>query len=244
MISIAGGALLLGLAFGLLFRGWSSTEYTVSRERLRIATVTEGPFIRDVSAQGTVVAAVSPTLFAIAPGNISYLVRAGDTVKAGQVLATLVSPTLENEYQRERATLDSLNAALSARRSKSAARFCSHAASGDLAKVQIHAAEREKQRAQAAWDEGVISERDSPGAEDDARNRETHLRTRERDRRPRARSLDLDLRAAARARAPGLRGREPQAPCRRADRALAGGRHGREPRRPRRKRASQRTRRS
>ena len=97
MIGIAAGGLVLVLVFGLLIRGWSSTEFTVSRDRLRIATVTEGPFVRDVSAQGTVVAAVSPTLFAVAPGNISYAVRAGDTVKAGQVLGTLASPTLESE---------------------------------------------------------------------------------------------------------------------------------------------------
>jgi multidrug efflux pump subunit AcrA (membrane-fusion protein) len=101
-IGIVAGALVLVLVFISLFRGWAATEFTIPRERLRIVTVTDGPFVRDVSAQGSVVAAVSPTLFAVAPGNISYLVRAGDTVKAGQVLATLVSPTLENEYQRER----------------------------------------------------------------------------------------------------------------------------------------------
>ncbi|HEY7754226.1 MAG TPA: hypothetical protein VH856_10460, partial [Steroidobacteraceae bacterium] len=103
---VIAGAVLLVLLFAWLIRAWSASEYTVSRERLRIATVTEGPFVRDVSAQGTVVAAVSPTLFAVAPGSISYLVRAGDAVKAGQPLATLVSPALENEYQRERATLE------------------------------------------------------------------------------------------------------------------------------------------
>jgi hypothetical protein len=43
MIGIAAGAIALVLVFGLLIRGWSSTEYTISRERLRIATVTEGP---------------------------------------------------------------------------------------------------------------------------------------------------------------------------------------------------------
>jgi HlyD family secretion protein len=95
-IGIAGTAMLLVLVFGLLIRGWSATEHTVARERLRFATVTEGPFVRDVSAQGTVVAAVSPTLFAVAPGNISYAVRAGDTVKTGQVLGTLASPSLES----------------------------------------------------------------------------------------------------------------------------------------------------
>src|SRR5688500_3142904 len=102
-IGIGAGALVLILVFIALFRGWAASEHTIPRERLRIATVTEGPFVRDVSAQGTVVAAVSPTLFAVAPGNISYQVRAGDTVKQGQVLALLASPTLENEYQRERA---------------------------------------------------------------------------------------------------------------------------------------------
>jgi HlyD family secretion protein len=160
-------ALAVVLAFGLLIRGWSSTEHTVSRERLRIAAVTEGPFVRDVSAQGTVVAAVSPTLFAVAPGNISYLVRAGDTVKAGQAVATLASPSLESEYQRERATLESLDTALKRqgieiRRQKLATREAA-----DLANVQIRAAERELQRAQAAWDQGAIAERDLRRAEDE-----------------------------------------------------------------------------
>src|SRR5688500_16440463 len=91
-IGIAAGSLLVVLVFGLLIRGWSATEHTIARERLRIATVTEGPFVRDVSAQGTVVAAVSPTLFAVAPGNISSAVRAGDPVKTGQVLGPLASP--------------------------------------------------------------------------------------------------------------------------------------------------------
>jgi HlyD family secretion protein len=194
-IGIAAGGLALILVFGLLIRGWSSTEYTISRERLRIATVTEGPFVRDVSAQGTVVAAVSPTLFAVAPGNISYLVRAGDTVQAGQVLATLVSPTLENEYQRERATLESVDTALKRqvieiRRQKLRAQE-----EADLANVQIRAAEREMQRAQSAWDKGAIAERDVRRAEDERESaklsyehaRDTAGLERE--------SLDLDLRS-------------------------------------------------
>ena len=166
MIGLVAGALIVVLVFGLLIRGWSSTEFTIARERLRIATVTEGPFVRDVSAQGTVVAAVSPTLFAVAPGNISYVVRAGDTVKTGQVLATLASPTLENEFQRENATLESLDTtlqrqAIEVRRQKLATKEAA-----DLANVQIRAAERELQRAQWAWDKGAIPERDLKSAED------------------------------------------------------------------------------
>ncbi|MGB5130969.1 MAG: HlyD family efflux transporter periplasmic adaptor subunit [Steroidobacteraceae bacterium] len=165
-IGVAAGAVLLIAVFALLFRGWSASANTISRERLRIATVVEGPFVRDVSAQGTVVAAVSPTLFAVAPGNISYQVHAGDTVKAGQELATLVSPTLENEFQRERATLESLDTtlrrqAIEIRRQKLATKEAA-----DLANVQIRAAERELQRAQWAWDKGAIPERDLKSAED------------------------------------------------------------------------------
>ncbi len=165
-IGIAAGSLLLVLVFGLLIRGWSATEYTVSRERLRIVTVDEGPFVRDVSAQGTIVAAVSPTLFAVAPGNISYFVHAGDTVKAGQVLATLASPTLENEFQRERSTLESLDTTLQRQAIEVRRQRLATKEAADLANVQIRAAEREYQRAQWAWDKGAIPERDLKSAED------------------------------------------------------------------------------
>jgi len=165
-IGIAAGAIALVLVFGLLIRGWSSTEHTISRDRLRIATVSEGPFVRDVSAQGTVVAAVSPTLFAVAPGNISYVVRAGDTVKTGQVLAKLASPTLESEYQRENATLESLDTALQRQAIEVRRQKLATKEAGDLANVQIRAAEREYQRAKWAFGEGAIPERDLKAAED------------------------------------------------------------------------------
>lgn len=61
-----------------------------------------------MSAQGTVVAAVSPTLFAAAPGTVHFLVQAGDTVKKDQPLASVDSPELRNELQREQATLASM----------------------------------------------------------------------------------------------------------------------------------------
>ncbi len=194
-IGIGAGALVLILVFIALFRGWAASGNTIPRERLRIATVTEGPFVRDVSAQGTVVAAVSPTLFAVAPGNISYLVRAGDTVKQGQVLATLVSPTLENQFQSERATLDSLDTALQRQSIEIRRQKLRTQEETDLANVQIRAAERELQRAQSAWEKGAIAERDLRRAEDEresARLAYDHAReTADLERS----SLDLDLRA-------------------------------------------------
>jgi HlyD family secretion protein len=195
MIGIAGGALALVLVFGLLIRGWSATEHTISRERLRIVTVSEGPFVRDVSAQGTVVAAVSPTLFAVAPGNISYQVRAGDTVKAGQVLATLASPSLESEYQRERATLDSLDTALQRQAIEIRRQKLATKEAADLANVQIRAAERELQRAQSAWDKGAIAERDLRTAEDNRASAKLAYDHAMETSGLEQESLDLDLRA-------------------------------------------------
>jgi HlyD family secretion protein len=139
----------------------------VSADRIRVVTVKQGPFIRDVAAQGTVIAAVNPTLFATAPGTISYTVRAGDTVTKGQSLATLDSPALRNEYDRERATLESLNAALERQQIEIRRQILQSRQQADLAKVAITAADREKGRAQSAWDERVISQRDYQRAVDD-----------------------------------------------------------------------------
>jgi HlyD family secretion protein len=194
-IGIAAGSLLLILVFGLLMRGWSATEHTVARERLRIATVTEGPFVRDVSAQGTVVAAVSPTLFAVAPGNISYHVRAGDSVKAGQVLATLASPTLESEYQRERATLESLDTALQRQAIEVRRQKLATKEGADLANVKIRAAEREYERAKWAFDQGAIPERDLKAAEDERASAQLAYDHAMESAGLEQESLDLDLRA-------------------------------------------------
>src|SRR5579883_1939553 len=65
---IIGGALAAIALLGggaLAIRSWTSTGHVVSRERLRIAEVTRGPFIRDVAAEGTVITANSPTLYAV-----------------------------------------------------------------------------------------------------------------------------------------------------------------------------------
>jgi len=116
-------------------------------------------------------------------------------VKADQVLAVLASPMLDNEYQRERATLESLNTALQRQGIEIRRQNLRNQEQGDLADVQIRAAERELQRAQAAWDSGAISERDLRRAQDEresARLAFEHARqTADLERE----SLDLDLRS-------------------------------------------------
>ena len=166
-LALGGSALVLLLLLGFAVQGWLGTGQVIPRERLRLATVTRGHFVRDVAADGLVVAAVSPTLFAVAPGTVSYGVRAGDPVQKGELLATLESPELTNELQREQATLDSLDAALARQQIEIRRQMLTSQQHADLARVAINAAERELKRSQWAWDQRVISERDYTRAEDE-----------------------------------------------------------------------------
>ncbi len=163
----AAGAVVLIVVFVWLARSWANSGRVVSAERVRTATVSSGHFVRDVAAQGIVIAAVNPTLFAIAPGTVSYTVHAGESVTKGKVIAVLDSPELKNEYQRERATLDSLDAALARQKIEIRRQILTSQQQSDLSQVSIKAAERELKRAQWAWDQKAVSERDYQRAIDD-----------------------------------------------------------------------------
>jgi HlyD family secretion protein len=161
------GLLVLALIV-LLIRSWLSAETSIPRERVRIAEVTRGQFIRDVSAQGTVVAAVSPTLYAPASGTVHFLVQAGDTVKKQQVIAEVESPELRNELAREQATLAGLEVAVQRQAIDTRRQLAANEQASDLANVDIQAAERELRRAEDSWGKHLISERDFEKAKDDA----------------------------------------------------------------------------
>jgi HlyD family secretion protein len=148
-------------------RAWLSSEKVIARDRLRTAVVERGPFVRDVAATGIVVAAISPTLFAEAPGTIIYKVRAGDAVNAGDVLGTVDSAALTNQYEQERATLASIEASLNRQAIEVRRTILKSSQDTDLAKVQITAAEREFKRAEDAWAIHAIPERDFERARDD-----------------------------------------------------------------------------
>ncbi len=101
-------AAVTGLAY--LARGWLAAGHSVDRARIRIARVERGTLVRDVVADGRVVAANSPTLYAIAPGTVDFHVRPGDKVNRGQSLATIASPELKSRLTQEQATLAGLDA--------------------------------------------------------------------------------------------------------------------------------------
>ena len=112
IIAVAAGLLFLGGLIWLASPGLSNlltTDITVSRQELRFATVERGDVRRDVAVQGRIVTANSPALFAPAAGTVQLQVKPGDPVLQDQVVATIVSPELNNELARQRTILQRLS---------------------------------------------------------------------------------------------------------------------------------------
>jgi HlyD family secretion protein len=103
------GSLAAAIAVGVLVMvlNLAGTGKSVDRSQLTIATVTRGTFAREVAADGQVVAAVSPTLYATATGAVTLKVHAGDPVSKGETMAVLDSPVLTASLTQEEATLES-----------------------------------------------------------------------------------------------------------------------------------------
>jgi HlyD family secretion protein len=173
---VASSALLVLIAavwiLSPVVQRWAAATVTVPAERLRTAMVTRGNLIRDVSVQGRVVAAVSPTLYATASGTITLMVKAGASVEAGEVVAAVDSPELSNQLQQAKASLEQEAIELDRQRIESRQLALDKRKSADLAEVALIAANREKRRADAASERSVISVIDFEKAQDDLRNAE------------------------------------------------------------------------
>jgi HlyD family secretion protein len=130
---------------------------SVAADRLGIDEVARGPFVRDVQAEGKVVAAFSPTLFAPAAGAVTLQVHAGDSVKKGQVLATIASPELAAKLAQETAAADNLQTeTLRAQVDANEQRLALQGARENAA-IDVKAAETDLQRQQRAFDAGAAA---------------------------------------------------------------------------------------
>ncbi len=166
------GTGILGLVFVALLlapslQRWVSSSISVPRDRLRVAAVTRTDLVRDVSVQGRVVAAVSPSLFAPAAGTITLLADAGSSVVEGQPLATIDSPDLQNQLQQEQATLDRLSVEFDRQRIETKQKALDNRKNIDLTNVTLVAAERERRRAESGYKIKAISQIDYEKTKDD-----------------------------------------------------------------------------
>ncbi len=173
---IAGGAgVAVLLAATWLLSGWSAGSRSVDASRVRIATVTRGDLVRDISSDGRVIAANSPVLYAIAGGTVTLRVVAGDAVKKGQVLAEIDSPELRSALAQEEATLAGLEAeasraALDAQMTRATARKLL-----DQATIDRQAAQRDLERNQRAYEGGAVAQVDVARAQDSLKKAELAL---------------------------------------------------------------------
>src|SRR5678815_163311 len=159
-------ALVVVALAGWLLSGWSGSSHSVDAARVRIAEGKRGDRVRDISGDGRVLAANSPTLYAIAGGTVSLHVVAGDVVKQGQALAEIDSPELRSQLAQEQATLASLEAeasrsALDALLARSNARKLL-----DQAQIDEVAAQRDLERNQRGFSGGAVPQIDVARAQD------------------------------------------------------------------------------
>jgi len=138
-------------------RSLGSAHASVSAARLTTATVERSAFVRDVAAEGKVVAAVSPTLYAMSAGSVTLAVHAGDKVAKGQVLATIDSPDLKARLAQELSNADAMRAdalrtEVEARQQRSALQ-----STLDNASIDQRTAENDLARQQKAFDAGAVA---------------------------------------------------------------------------------------
>jgi HlyD family secretion protein len=165
LIIILAAAALVSVLLAALLR-YSGAGVSIDRSRLSIATVERGSFVRDIAADGQVVAAVSPTLYADALGTVTLKVHAGDTVAKGQVLALIDSPDLAAKLSQEEASsvglrIDWQRATLDAEQKLLKLRDAFN-----QAQVDQKTAQRELERSRKAYELGSYTELQALKAQD------------------------------------------------------------------------------
>lgn len=175
----AGAIVLAALAW--VVSGWAAGGRSYDASRLRIAEVKRGDLVRDLSADGRVIAANSPTLYAIAAGTVALKVVAGDVVKKGQPLAVIDSPELRSKLVQEESTLASMEAEAS--RALLDAQMARANAQKLLDQAQIAhvAAQRDLERYQRGFDGGVVPQVDVSRAHDELKKAQIGLASARRD---------------------------------------------------------------
>ncbi|UXH79878.1 efflux RND transporter periplasmic adaptor subunit [Roseateles amylovorans] len=130
---------------------------SVSLQRLGIATVELGPLVRDVAGEGKVVAAMSPTVYALHGGNLVLKVKAGDKVAKNQLLGEIDSPDLRAKLAQEQSNADALRtellrAEVDGREQRSALK-----SNWESAAIDLQTARNDLERQTKAFEAGAVA---------------------------------------------------------------------------------------
>ncbi|MGH8180172.1 MAG: HlyD family secretion protein, partial [Steroidobacteraceae bacterium] len=141
-------ALALLATLALKFAG---TQGSFSRSTLTISTVERGDFVNDVEADGQIVATISPTLYARAPGIVTLKVHAGDPIHRGQLLAVVDDPDLTSSLEQEEAVAESLRITWQRARLHAARQLTQQRNDYEQAGIDVSTAQRELDRSREAY---------------------------------------------------------------------------------------------
>jgi HlyD family secretion protein len=147
-------------------RQWGTPR--VDAQRLTVAEVAVAPLVREVNAEGKVVAGGSFTLVAPAAGTVLWQVQAGDTVKAAQVLGTLSSPELQARLAQARAAGSSSEADWLRVQAEAASQRGAAQAAVASAELDLQAAALLEKRQRTALEAGATSALQYEAARDQA----------------------------------------------------------------------------
>jgi HlyD family secretion protein len=172
---IGGGAVVLAAALVWVVLGWAAGGRSFDASRVRIATVTRGDLVRDLAADGRVITANSPTLYAIDGGTVTLKVVAGDVVRKGDALAVIDSPALRSKLVQEESTLAGLQAEASRATLDVTQAKAEASKTIDQARIDRQAAERDVERYQRAFDGGALPQVELARSHDTLKKSEIEL---------------------------------------------------------------------
>ncbi|WP_293714277.1 efflux RND transporter periplasmic adaptor subunit [Stenotrophomonas sp. UBA7606] len=190
--AVATAVVMVGI--GYVVSNWLGASRSFDGDRLRIAEVSRGNLVRDIAADGRVIAANSPVLYAISAGTVTLKVVAGDVVKQGQELAVIDSPELRSKLAQEQATLAGLEAEASRAALDATLARATGAKLSDQAGLVRTAAQRDLERYQRGYDGGAVPQVDLAKAQDELKKAQIELQHAQQDASLQSRGAALDAR--------------------------------------------------
>jgi HlyD family secretion protein len=176
VIAVTAAILLISLTAAFpAIRRWVRAERAVDGTNLRFATVTRGDLLRDLSVQGRVVAALSPTLFSPGQGIVSLRTRAGAEVKKGEILATIDSKELQASLDQANSQFVTSRAELDRQKIVTRQSQLRLQQQVELLTLRVAAAKRQLERVETLFKEGLSNKSDYETARDNVHISEMEL---------------------------------------------------------------------